>query len=137
MKEQPKKAVTPTTEKNEVEQLKEQIKILESQLHQQPQSLEEKIKFFQQKQEMIKRLSLLDTYATGLLKIGEEMQKDTGDDDFLTERYFIKIIYKPTSYGSEQEVLKIANPRLIAEVLGYSIGKINEKRTELQTLINA
>lgn len=137
MKEQPKKAATPPTEKNEVEQLKEQIKKLESQLHQQPQSLEEKIKFFQQKQEMIKRLSLLDTYATGLLKIGEEMQKDTGDDDFLTERYFLKITHRPTSYGSEQEVLKIANPKLISEVLGYSIGKINEKRTELQTLINA
>lgn len=137
MKEQTKKTTTQPTGKNEVEQLKAQIKKLETQLSQQPQSLEEKIKFFQEKQEMIKRLSLLDNYADNLLKVGEEIQKDQEDDEFLTDRYFMKITYKPTTYGSEQEVLKIQNIKLIGEVLGFAIGKINEKRNELQTLINA
>lgn len=137
MKEQTKKTTTQPTGKNEVEQLKAQIKKLETQLSQQPQSLEEKIKFFQEKQEMIKRLSLLDNYADNLLKVGEEIQKDQEEDEFLTDRYFMKITYKPTTYGSEQEVLKIQNIKLIGEVLGFAIGKINEKRNELQTLINA
>ncbi|MBD3630522.1 hypothetical protein [Cyclobacterium sp.] len=137
MKEQTKKTTTQPTGKNEVEQLKAQIKKLETQLSQQPQSLEEKIKFFQEKQEMIKRLSLLDQYADSLLKVGEDIQKDQEEDEFLTERHFLKITYKPTSYGSEQEVLKIQNPKLIGEVLNFAIGKINEKRNELQTLINA
>ncbi|WP_162343233.1 hypothetical protein [Cyclobacterium salsum] len=137
MKEQTKKTTTQPTGKNEVEQLKAQIKKLETQLSQQPQSLEEKIKFFQEKQEMIKRLNLLDNYADNLLKVGEEIQKDQEEDEFLTDRYFMKITYKPTTYGSEQEVLKIQNIKLIGEVLGFAIGKINEKRNELQTLINA
>jgi hypothetical protein len=137
MKEQTKKPTTTATGKNEVEELKAQIKKLEGQLSQQPQSLEEKIKFFQEKQEMIKRLSLLDCHANELLKIGAEIQKEHGEDEFLSERYFMKITYKATNYGSEQEVLKIQNPKLIAEVLGFAIGKLNEKRNELQTLINA
>lgn len=137
MKEQIKKTTTQPTEKNEVAQLKAQIKKLETQLTQQPQSLEEKIKFFQEKQEMIKRLSLLDHYADNLLKVGEDIQKDQEEDEFLTERHFLKITHKATSYGSEQEVLKIQNPKLIGEVLNFAIGKINEKRNELQTLINA
>jgi SMC interacting uncharacterized protein involved in chromosome segregation len=137
MKEQTKKTTTPPTQKSEVEQLKAQIKKLETQLNQQPQSLEEKIKFFQEKQEMIKRLSILDKYADSLVKVGEELQKDHEEDEFLTDRYFLRISYKSTSYGSEQEALRIQNPKLIWEVLGFAIGKINEKRTELQILINA
>lgn len=138
-KEQPKKSDKPTiTQTNEVETLKKEIEKLKSQLDNQPESLEEKIKFFQQKQEMIKRLRLLNDYAENLLNVQEQINESLKENDvFLSDHFQFKIQYKQNSYGSPKDVLTIAHPKLIGDVLGFAIGKIQDKRTEIQNQINA
>ena len=131
--------VKPITEgqKNEVETLKKQIIELQNQLKNQPESLEEKIKFYQAKQENITKLTRLDGFATSLIQIGEDVQESIKENDFSSDRYSFQIVRKNYSSHEGNKLLDINNPVLISEVLGFALDKINVKRAHLQNLIEA
>lgn len=145
---------TPTNQENEAKQvqfqplspevqelitrLKQENASLQAQLIQHPTTLEDKIKFFQEKKAKIDKLAKLDAYAQGLLKIGQEAQEASEADEFFSEKYSVRVSRKNHSYRDEfEDVLKIQNPVLVVEVLGYALERINSKRNQLQTEIEA
>ncbi|WBL42382.1 hypothetical protein PBT90_16725 [Algoriphagus halophytocola] len=131
--------VKPITEaqKNEVESLKKQIEELQNQLKSQPESLEDKIKYFQAKQENITKLNRLDGFAELLIKIGEDVKESMKENDFSSEKFAVTVTKKDYSHSQPNRILDINNPVLVSEVLAFALDKINVKRTHLQTLIEA
>lgn len=121
---------------NEVEQLKAQVKELRDQLEKQPKTLDEKIQFFKTKEEQIKKLATLDGYADTLSAVMGEVQKVAEEDGFFTDNYSLKVTRKQ-GYSSEQDVLKVKNPKVIGEVLRFALDSITAKKNELLTLINS
>lgn len=121
-----------------ITRLKKENATLQNKLQEQPQSLEDKIRFFQEKQAKISKLAKLDAYAEGLIRIGEEAQEATEQDEFFSEKFSVRVGRKTNSYREEfEDVLKIQNPVLVVEVLGYALERINAKRTQLKTEIEA
>lgn len=121
-----------------ITRLKQENASLQAQLIQHPTSLEDKIKFFQEKKAKIDKLAKLDAYAQGLVKIGQEAQEASEADEFFSEKYSVRVSRKTNSYREEfEDVLKIQNPVLVVEVLGYALERINSKRNQLQTEIEA
>jgi flagellar biosynthesis chaperone FliJ len=121
-----------------ITRLKQENASLQIKLQEQPLSLEEKIKFFQEKKAKIDKLGKLDAYAEGLLKIGQEAQEASEADEFFSEKYSVRVSRKTNSYREEfEDVLKIQNPVLVVEVLGYALERINSKRSQLKAEIEA
>lgn len=122
----------------EVESLKKQIAELQSKLNEQPASLEDKIKYFQEKQANISKLTKLDAFAESLVKIGQDAQEATETDEFFSERFAVRVSKRSSTYREDyDDILKIQNPVLVTEVLGYALERINAKRNYLKTLIEA
>lgn len=117
--------------------LKSENASLQFKLKQQPASLEDKIKFYQAKQENISKLARLDGFAASLVTVGEEVQNSMGENEFSSEKYSVAITKKDYSHSNPVKILDINNPVLVAEVLDFALGKINTKRNQLQTLIEA
>lgn len=136
MKEQAKNTAKQPIQKNELEALKAENKKLREQLEATPQSLEEKIQYFQQKKEQIKKLETLDSYAETLINVSNEIEEKSKEEGFLSETFSFKVT-KKQSYRDEVEVLKVQHPKVIGEVLGFALDKINDKREDLRKLINA
>lgn len=121
-----------------ITRLKQENASLQIKLQEQPQSLEDKIKFFQEKKVKIDKLTKLDAYAAGLVKVGEDAQEETETDEFFSEKYSVRVSKKPNKYDRDwTDVLTIQNPVLVVEVLDYALGRINTKRNQLQTEIGA
>jgi hypothetical protein len=121
-----------------ITRLKQENASLQIRLQEHPQSLEDKIRFFQEKKAKIDKLAKLDAYAEGLLKIGQEAQEASEQDDFFSERFSVRISQKSNRYRDEfEDVLKIQNPVLVVEVLGYALERINSKRDKLKAEIEA
>lgn len=121
---------------NEVEQLKAQVKELRDQIDKQPKTLDEKIQFFKTKEEQIKKLAVLESHADTLTAVMGEVAKVAEDDGFFTDSFNLKVTRKQ-GYSSEQDVLKVKNPKVIGEVLQFALDSITAKKNELLTLINS
>lgn len=121
---------------NEVEQLKAQVKELRDQIDRQPKTLDEKIQFFKTKEEQIKKLAVLESQADTLTAVMGEVAKVAEDDGFFTDNFSLKVTRKQ-GYSSEQDVLKVKNPKVIGEVLQFALDSITTKKNELLTLINS
>lgn len=121
---------------NEVEQLKAQVKELRDQIDRQPKTLDEKIQFFKTKEEQIKKLAVLESQADTLTAVMGEVAKVAEDDGFFTDNFSLKVTRKQ-GYSSEQDVLKVKNPKVIGEVLKFALDSITAKKNELLTLINS
>lgn len=121
-----------------ITRLKQENASLQAQLTQHPTSLEDKIRFFQEKKAKIDKLTKLDAYAEGLVKVGQEAQEASEADEFFSEKYSVRVSRKINSYRDEYEdLLKIQNPVLVVEVLGYALERINSKRSQLKAEIEA
>ena len=120
----------------EVEALKKQVEELQKVLAGQPKSFEERIKFFEEKQAHIKKLQKLEAYRNLTLEFLEELKAEQAEDNFFTENFSLRVVQKQ-GYSSEKEVLKIQNPVLIGEVREFALNKMDNKREELKTIINA
>lgn len=122
----------------EITRLKQENASLKIQLKEQPQSLEDKIKYFQEKQANISKLAKLDAFAESLVKVGEDAQEESETDEFFSERFSVRISKKPNKYDRDwSDLLTIQNPVLVVEVLGYALERINTKRNQLKALIEA
>ena len=117
--------------------LKAQLAEFQKKLEAQPSSLEEKIRFYQEKQENIRKLSVLDGFVESLVEVGKEVQDESENDEFSTERFAVRISKKSNSYREDfDDIVKIKNPVLVAEMLGYIMERINTKRDLLKSAIN-
>ncbi len=120
-----------------ITRLKQENASLQIKLQDKPQSLEDKIKFYQAKQENITKLTRLDGFAASLITLGEEVQNSMGENEFTSDKFSFQVIKKNYSHHDGNKILDINNPVLVAEVLDFALGKINVKRQQLQTLIEA
>jgi hypothetical protein len=125
-----KPGITP-----EIKALKEEIQALKKQLETTPQSLEDKIKYFQEKQEKIKHFEQLQKSADTIISIGQLVQEEADANEFFTENYNF-VLSKKSGYN-EKELLKIQNPVIIGEILDFALGKINLKKEKLTLEIEA
>lgn len=124
--------------KTELDLVKEELAQLKKQLADGPKSLEDKIKFYQEKQANISKLAKLDAFAESLIKIGEDAQESTEQDEFFSEKFAVRVSKRSNTYREDyDDILKIQNPVLVVEVLGYALERINAKRNQLRTLIEA
>lgn len=131
--------VKKVAQKNEVKnptvsELQKKIKELENKLSQEPKSFEEKLSFYQEKQELIRKKVKLDGNKEVFTKHLEALQPMAEANDFDNKDYSLRL------YGDEygrDEVIKIKNPVVIAELLEFLIQKIDDKRNELKALIEA
>ena len=121
-----------------ITRLKQENESLKIQLKEQPLSLEDKIRFFQEKKAKIDKLAVLDSYAENLLKIGSEAQEASEEDEFFNEKFSVRVAKRSNNYNNNSDdILKISNPVLVVEVLGYALERINAKRTKLKAEIEA
>jgi len=123
-------------ESGEVANLKQEIERLKNLLQPGTESMEERIKYYQRKQELITRMNKLDISLTQLESTFEELNKQVSEDVFVSDTFHLKISRKP-QYSSETEIFKFYNPEIIHELVIYLSGKIQQKRDALQAQISA
>lgn len=123
-------------EYGEVANLKQEIERLKSLLQPSTESMEERIKYYQRKQELITRMNKLDISLTQLESTFEELNKQISEDAFISDTFHLKISRKP-QYSNETEIFKFYNPEIIHELVIYLSGKIQQKRDALQFQISA
>jgi len=123
--QEPAKEETP-------EELKARIKKLEAQLSQGPESFDDKIKYYQRKQELIEQLHQFDTTHAIIKQHLQTVNKEHNEDIFTSDNYSIVITGKKQGGYSEAEILKFKNPSVISDLLSFILAKVEAKRNSLQ-----
>jgi len=94
------------------------------------QSIEEKIQYYQRKQELIQRYKSLEESSTKIMEHVESLQKEKGEDVFISEAYKLALTVK-SGYRDEREILTFRDPDIMGEMLHYVLGKIATKLQKL------
>lgn len=127
---------TATQEQPEkVEELKKQVEELTKRLAAIPQNLDERIKYFNEKREMIRRLSVLTANIEALATHATKLQELAAVNDFESEDYVLTI--ESGNRYSKTAALTLKNPMIIGDVIAYMMGRIDAKRLELAAQIEA
>ncbi|WP_439473841.1 hypothetical protein [Algoriphagus formosus] len=135
---QPNKSKVVAIDSPEIQAMKKELEELRAKVKAEPLSLEEKINYFQEKQRKISQLAKLDGFAEALVTIGQDAQEASEQDEFFSEKFAVRVSKRSNSYREDyDDVLKIQNPVLVVEVLGYALERINAKRNKLKTEIEA
>lgn len=121
----------PTREETP-EELKARIKKLEAQLSQGPESFDDKIKYYQRKQELIEQLQQFDTTHDIIKQHLQAVNKEHNEDIFTSDNYSIVITGKKQGGYSEAEILKFKNPSVISDLLSFILAKVEAKQNSLQ-----
>lgn len=109
-------------EKNK--KLEAEIQQLRAKLSQHPQTLEEKIEFFKQKQLKIKQLAKLEHSSMELLENIEKLEKLIEADDFQCDSYTLTVNEK--GYNKEP-IFQMNNPIIIRDVIKYVSQRVYDK----------
>lgn len=123
-------------ESTEVAVLRNEIERLRSLLLQNPDSIEEKIKYFQRKQELIARLKKMDNYITSIEDAREEIEEEIQEDVFISDSFSLRLVRK-SGYSSESDLFKFSNPDVINEVLNFIFQKMEAKRITIEQEITS
>lgn len=132
----PMTVIATKSEENREEKIKkleEEIFKLHAKLSQEPKDFEEKIRYYQEKQEKIEQLAGLVAYESKLKTHSETLKKLEEEDDFKCDKYSLTFDYKE-NYRSTP-ALAINNPVLIGEVIEFLLCKISEKKEALKLVI--
>lgn len=132
---------TPATEillqtSPEVVELRQQVQELTDKLSKIPQGFNERLDYFNRKQELIKRLRTIDNYREQIGSHIEKISEAAEADEFTSEEFTLSVRKKGT-YRDEDDLIKIKQPAIIKEVVSFVLSKIEAKRIELQNLIEA
>jgi hypothetical protein len=128
---------TPAQVKTEsVEELKTQVLELQKRLLSLPQNLDERIKYFNEKKELIRRLTILNANIEALELHVTKLHEIAAINDFETEDYSLTVEGGSGSYR-KASVFTLKNPVIISEVIGFMMGRIDVKRLEIATQIEA
>jgi len=124
----PKPEQTPEELKAENERLKQQLSAI-------PQDLKTRVEYFAHKNELIRRLTKLDSDKQILTNHLDNLSEIAAKNDFENEEYFLNI--EGGSSYSKKAIYTLKNPVLIGEVLAFVVGKIDSKRENLKAEIEA
>jgi uncharacterized protein YoxC len=118
-----------------VEELQKQVQELTTRLKTLPQDLNSRIEYFNNKRELIRKLSKVETNAESLKTHLDQIAQIAAANDFETEEYILSI--EGGSKYSKKQVFSLQNPVLIGDVLNYLLVKIEAKAEELKREIEA
>ena len=128
---------TTAQEKPEsVEELKTQVLELQKRLLAIPQNLDDRIRYFNEKKELIRRLSILNANIEALEEHAQKLKEIAQTNDFETDEYSLSVEGGSGSYR-KATVFLLKNPVIIGEVIGFMMDRIDAKRLELATQIEA
>lgn len=119
---------TPEELKAENEQLKKQLSAI-------PQDLKTRVEYFNKKNELIRRLSKLDTDKESLTIHLDRLAEIAAANEFENEEFYLNI-ETGNSY-SKKAVYTLKNPLIIGELIAFIIGKVDSKRDSLKNEIEA
>ena len=128
LKEEPKEV----NKDEEIESLKKQLEEANKKL-QEPVNLEERIQYYQRKQEFIMQLDSLVSESESLKTIQEEIEECIEDDEFECESY--KLSLGKLSQYRNDTVFSMNNPVVIGDVINCVLNRINAKMDKLKTEI--
>ena len=128
LKEEPKEV----NKDEEIESLKKQLEEANKKL-QEPVNLEERIRYYQRKQELIMQLDRLVSESERLKTIQEEIEECIEDDEFECESY--KLSLGKLSQYRNDTVFSMNNPVVIGDVINCVLNRINVKMDKLKTEI--
>lgn len=118
-----------------LEELRTKVQDLEKRLNSIPQNLDDRIKYFNEKKELIRRLSVLNASIEGLESHAQKLHEIAAVNDFENEDYILSVEggdkYRKTA------VFALKNPVIIAEVIAFMMGRIDVKRLEIAAQIEA
>ena len=128
LKEEPKEV----NKDEEIESLKKQLEEANKKL-QEPVNLEERIQYYQRKQELIMQLDRLVSESERLKTIQEEIEECIENDEFECESY--KLSLGKLSQYRNDTVFSMNNPVVIGDVINCVLNRINAKIDKLKTEI--
>lgn len=103
---------------------------LKAVLNKVPQTLEQKIEYFQFKQQKIKQLTKLEESANRLFEHIEILDELTNEDDFKCDRYHLSVHNTGSCNGIP--VFTMNNPIIIRDVIKFVLQRINDKMDVLK-----
>lgn len=111
-------------------ELKKQLEALKKKFNSIPAGLEEKIRYFEQKQKNIKRLENLKASAMRLNDYLGEIAEVAAADAYINDTYFLTLQRKK-GYSSTEDIFRFANPVIVGEVVEFTLKMIKNKEQEL------
>lgn len=130
-----KKTVAPKTEDSKIQELQKKVLELTAKLQAVPTDLNSRIEYFNEKKELIRKLTRLQANAENLQKHLDELSEIAVRNDFETEDYILTI--ESGGKYNRKQVFALQNPSLIGDVLAHLLGKIEAKSDGLKKLIEA
>ena len=119
-----------------VEALKTQVLELQKRLLSLPKNLDDRIKYFNEKKELIRRLTILNANIEALEIHVTKLHEIAQINDFDTEDYSLTVEGGSGSYR-KASIFQLKNPVIISEVIGFMMGRIDVKRLEIAAQIEA
>lgn len=124
-------AKTELTAEEKNKFLEAEIAKLQAKLNQEPQDLEERIRYYEEKQKKINQLNNYESTQNELMTHAEILGEASIDDDF-DYKYILSVAEDEYSRNT---IFKMNNPILIGEVMRFILGKIAEKMEVLKAEI--
>lgn len=118
-----------------VEELQKQVQELTTRLKTLPQDLNSRIEYFNNKRELIRKLSKLEANAQNLSQHLDKIAEVAAKNEFETEEFML-IIEAGNKYNKSQ-VFALQNPVLIGDVISYLLAKVEAKIEDLKNQIAA
>jgi len=119
-----------------VDELQKRINELEKKLLSTPQTLEDKIKYLQTKQQLVKKLNLLNMYRDNINEFIQAINEEVETDILTNENFYIEFYAKDNGSHRTREVLKIQNPIVVLELFKFASDKVSEQITKTTKEIN-
>lgn len=130
------KALTQgATKQPTVEELQKTVEELTARLNILPQDLSGRIEYFNQKKELIRKLSKLEANAQSLSQHLDKIAEVAAKNEFETEDFVLSI--EAGGKYNKTQVFALQNPVLIGEVISYLLGKVEAKVEQLKKEIAA
>jgi hypothetical protein len=114
------------------EQLKKQIEELKAKLKE-PAGIEERIQYYKEKQELIKRRDLLINQYDEFKEHQAQLTELATSDEFTTDSYNLTLNAK--SGYRDDAVVVVKNPLIISEIIEFMMGKMSVKINDLDQKI--
>lgn len=128
-------ATEPEAKEPTPEELKAENERLKQQLSAVPTDLKARVEYFAHKNELIRRLTKLDSDKNILTNHLDNLSEIAAKNDFENEEYYLNI--EGGSQYSKKSIYTLKNPVLIGEVLAFVVGKIDSKREAIKAEIEA
>ena len=134
-KEEVKKVLPNTKQQPTVEQLQKKVEELETRLSKVPQSLDEKIEYFTEKKELIRRFGKLTAHKESLAQHLDSISEIAAKDEFENDDYYLNI--ETGGSYNKKSLYQLKNPVIIGDMIQFIIGRVEVKMEELRKQIEA